>query len=96
MVAMEDLHKQAKGSKLNIEFDEVETYKAVWDHSANFNNAIGMIIRDLLEPYSGSDQLKLVWPRISGQFHIKDTVEHRASIEHLTRKKLKEWKHDLH
>ena len=49
--SMEDLRKKAESSQLDIEFDEVETYKAVGDCSANFKNVIGMITRDLLEPY---------------------------------------------
>ena len=49
--SMEDLRKKAESSQLDIEFDEVETYKAVGNCSANFNNVIGMITRDLLEPY---------------------------------------------
>ena len=85
--AMEDLRKQAEGGQLDIEFDEVEMYKAVGHRSANFNNAIGMITRDLLEPYffcwkdQVPDQRRLFWPRIIGQFHSWDTPEHRASIE---------------
>ena len=69
---MEDLCKQVEGGQLDIEFDEVRTYQAVGDRSANFNNAIGMIPTDLLEPYffylkdQDLDQRKLVWPRIIG------------------------------
>ena len=48
---IEDLRKEAKGGQLDIEFDKVETYKAVGKRSANFNNAIVMITKDLLEPY---------------------------------------------
>ena len=49
--AIEDLRKQAEGGQFDIESDEVEMYKAVGDRSTKFNNAIGMITRDLLEPY---------------------------------------------
>ena len=49
--AMEHLCKQVEGGQLDVEFDEVETYKIVGDHSANFNNSIGMITRDLPELY---------------------------------------------
>ena len=38
LIAMEELRKQAEGDQLDIEFDEVGTYKAVKDRNANFKN----------------------------------------------------------
>ena len=99
---MEELRQQAEDKKLDIEFDEDETWKAVGDRSANFNNAIGTHTRDLLLPYyftykeQPEPRRNLIWERISSQFRLKDTEQHRAAIVMQTKKSLKEWHHDLH
>ena len=86
LTVMEDLRQQAEGGQLDIEYDEVETYKENGDRSANFNNAIGMVTRDYWSSSTGRirirTQHKLVWPSISSQLHIEDVLEYRASIEH--------------
>ena len=87
---------------MNVEFDEAETYKAVGDEALHFNNAIGLSVCSLLKPYFSqrTDQPRedrdCIWPQISSQFKLKDSVEMQASMERQSRKSLADWKHDLH
>ena len=101
-MTLEQYRIQKDGGKVQVEFDEADTFKAVGDEAPHFNNAIGMIVRGLLKPYlfQWTDQSKedrdCIWPRINNQFELKDSVEIRASVERQARKSLAEWKHDLH
>ena len=102
LIVLEQARQQKESGKVNVEFDEVETYKAVGDEASHFNNAIGMSVRGLLKPYlfrwtdQSTEDRDCIWPQISSQFELKDSVEMRASVERQSRKSLAEWKHDLH
>ena len=58
--------------------------------------------RNPLKPYlfrwtsQSREHRDCIWPQISSQFELKDSVEMRASVERQSRKSLAEWKHDLH
>ena len=68
LIALEQAHQQKESSKVNVEFDEAETYKDVSNEASHFNNAIGMTVRGLLKPYlfRWTDQSRedrdCIWP----------------------------------
>ena len=84
---MEDLQSQSEGGHLDVEFDEDDTFKAVGQRAANFNNAVGMTTRDLFEPdrfyfrEQSEESRRLIWPRVSSMFKLADTAEQRAALE---------------
>ena len=60
--------QQKESGKVNVEFDEAETYKDASNEASHFNNAIGMTVRGLLKPYlfRWTDQSRedrdCIWP----------------------------------
>ena len=94
LITLEQARQQNESGRVNVEFDEAETYKAFGNEASHFNNAIGMSVRGLLKPYlfrwtdQSAEDRDCIWPQISSQFELKDSVEMRASVERQLRKSL--------
>ena len=65
-----------------VTFDEGKTYKVISDTYENFNNHMGVCVRDLLDPslarwdLQRKDLRDQVWHRTRNAFEIVDDAEH--------------------